>query len=101
MRPEILEDAYRIVTLTAMRSDHASRFAAERPNESVPKKIPSVSASTANCPNMVPEQPATASGAIAARYQGVSLIVPSVRAPLVATPTCKIRYDSLPTEPKM
>jgi hypothetical protein len=46
----------------------------ERPRERVPTKMPIVTASTAKWPRKAPEQPATAMGAIAARYQGVSFI---------------------------
>jgi hypothetical protein len=46
-----------------------------RPSESVPTKMPTATANTTRWPNIAPEQPAAAMGAIAARYQGVSFIL--------------------------
>jgi hypothetical protein len=54
----------------------ADAVGACRPSESVPTKIPMVTERTAIWPMKAPEQPATAMGASAARYQGVSFIDP-------------------------
>src|SRR5262249_25494553 len=48
-----------------------------RPRESVPRKIPIVSTTTAACPRYAPLYPRAANGASAARYQGGILIGPS------------------------
>jgi hypothetical protein len=50
-----------------------------RPSNRVPTKIPMVRARTASWPKRAPEQPATAMGAMAAKYQGVSFIRGSPR----------------------
>jgi hypothetical protein len=48
--------------------------AVTRPRERVPQKMPTVTASTATWPRTVPEQLATAMGAMAAMHQGVSFM---------------------------
>ena len=52
----------------------AGAGAALRPSDRVPTKMPMVTARTAKWPRNAPEQPATAMGAMAARYHGVSFM---------------------------
>ena len=104
-----LEDAYRIIELTATRQsgvfrddDRLLRIArsltAERERseedsecEREHRDVSEISAGAAG----------DSERCDCCEIPGVSLIVPSVRVPLVAAPTCKIRYDTPTNEPKM
>src|SRR5258708_23742393 len=70
-----------------------------RPRERVPTKMQRVTASTAQWPRNAPEQPATAIGATATRYQWVSFMLENLRGIRLPGPelgcllTCKLSYD--------
>ncbi len=64
--------------------------------ESVPTKMHKVTASTAKWPRNAPEQPATAMGATATRYQGVNFIRDCLHMQVITKErpaTCVLRYD--------